>query len=349
VGKAPPGAHISATPTTVKIGESITFSAEGFTDSDGSITSYQWDFDDGNAASGATVAYTYSDGGGTYNVKLTVTDDDGLSDTAEVTVKVAIAIGITIRVEVTSSSTWREGEEPYDIYSAVKGKLEEAGFEVVSEESSTYDSRLVVDYKEEKGGYYSSVDAYGTSISCSLQLYDGEQILFEESVHAGTPWFFTSDGAITEFTLYSQALSSLTNKRLYFKYLGPLIATKYGIGDELSVMITVLHHDEELRVEAAGALVNIGEQAVEPLIAALNDEHSSVRFLAAGALGDIGDERAVEPLIAALNDEHPYVRKYAAEALGKIGDERAIEPLTAALNDKDEDVRTEAAEALEKL
>ncbi len=339
-----PVAQIAATPMTAKIGDSITFSAAGSTDPDGNITSYEWDFGDGGAASGATVAHAYSDRGGTYNVKLTVTDDDGLSDAAEVNVN--IALGIKIKIEVTSS-TWREGEEPYDIYGAVKAKLEEVGFEVVSEESSVYDSRLVVDYKEKKDGYYSSVNAYGTDISCSLRLYDDGQTLFEDRVSTGTPRLVTSYGGISEFTLFSKALSGLAN-RLHFKYLGPLISTKYGIGDELSVMITALH-DDDVRVEASGALGNMGEKAVEPLITALDHEDASVRFLAAGALGDIGDERAVESLVAALNDEHPYVRKYVAEALGKIGDKRAVKPLTAALNDEDEDVQTAAAEALEKL
>lgn len=345
VEKASPVAQISATPTTVKLGESITFSATDSTDPDGNIISYEWHFGDGNTVSGATVNHDYSDKGGTYNIKLTVTDDDGLSGTAEVSVN--IMIGITIKIEATSS-TWRKEEKPYNIYIAVKSKLEEVGFEGFPEESSTYDATLVVTYKEEKGGYYSSIDAYGTMISCSLWLYDDEQTLFEETIYASTLWFFTSYGEPSEFTLYSKVLSNLANKRLYFKYLGLFIATKYYIGDELSVMITVLH-DEDLRVEAAKALSNMGEKAVEPLIAALKDEDACVRFLAAGALGDIGDERAVEPLIAALSDEHSYVREYAAEALGKIGDERAIEPLTAALNDEEEDVRMKATEALEKI
>ena len=47
----------------------------------------------------------------------------------------------TIKIKVTSS-TWREGEEPYDIYSATKEKLERVGFKVVSEESASYDAAL---------------------------------------------------------------------------------------------------------------------------------------------------------------------------------------------------------------
>jgi HEAT repeat protein len=102
--------------------------------------------------------------------------------------------------------------------------------------------------------------------------------------------------------------------------------------------------------EAAGALGEIGDaRAVEPLIAALKDKNSGIRYGAAGALGEIGDARAVEPLIAALKDKHPVVRETAAEALGEIGDARAVEPLIAALKDKGPGVLEKAAEALGEI
>ena len=57
---------------------------------------------------------------------------------------------------------------------------------------------------------------------------------------------------------------------------------------------------------------------VEGLIGALEDSDAGVRWKAAYALGEIGDERAIEPLIEALKDSDEYVRKGAAHALGKI-------------------------------
>jgi len=57
-------------------------------------------------------------------------------------------------------------------------------------------------------------------------------------------------------------------------------------------------------------------------------------------------EPAVQPLIAALEDKNEYVRWSVTEALGQIGDRRAIEPLTAVLKDSEEDVRKAAATAL---
>ncbi len=44
--------------------------------------------------------------------------------------------------------------------------------------------------------------------------------------------------------------------------------------------------------------------------------HRYVRIYAAAALGKIGNAEAVNALIAALDDSDRYVRIYAAEALG---------------------------------
>jgi PKD repeat protein len=49
------------------------------TDADGTIASQTWDFGDGNTGSGATATNIYTTAG-TFQVKLTVTDNDGASD-----------------------------------------------------------------------------------------------------------------------------------------------------------------------------------------------------------------------------------------------------------------------------
>ena len=61
------------------IGESITFDGTQSYDPDGSITSYAWDFGDGETASGAEPTHTYTSAG-TYEVMLIVTDNDGATD-----------------------------------------------------------------------------------------------------------------------------------------------------------------------------------------------------------------------------------------------------------------------------
>jgi len=347
-----PVARISATPSTAKFGESIAFSGAASTDSDGSITSYQWDFGNGDTASGETVAYTYSDRGGEHVVKLKVSDNDGFRDTAEVSVKVVLGSKIKdsqIKIEATVSS-WREGKQPYDIYGAIKQKLEKAGFEVVPQESTDYDAILLVDYEEGKGIPYTSVVPLtltvccGTDITCDLTLDDkAGNRMFETIIFGHTPY------VASEGELYSSAVDDFEDDG-YFKYLGEIIAHKFGVEDATvvkSVVQALKNRDEDVRMGAAKALVEIGDAtAVEPLIQALKDEDVSVRWYAAEALGEIGDARAVEPLIQALKDKGVSVRRYAAEALGKIGDARAVEPLIQALKDEDASVRYYAAEAL---
>lgn len=56
------------------------FDAAASTDPDGTITSYAWAFGDGTNGTGATVAHPYA-AAGTYDVTLTVTDDQGATGT----------------------------------------------------------------------------------------------------------------------------------------------------------------------------------------------------------------------------------------------------------------------------
>ena len=66
----------------------VAFDASTSEDSDGEIVSYAWDFGDGETGEGKSVNHTYSEAD-TYNVTLTVTDDDGASAQVEKSVEVA--------------------------------------------------------------------------------------------------------------------------------------------------------------------------------------------------------------------------------------------------------------------
>jgi len=76
----PPVASFTENATTVLTGEVIHFNASASSDQDGSIANYFWDFGDGTNGTGVVVDHSYADNG-TYTVTLTVTDDDGATDT----------------------------------------------------------------------------------------------------------------------------------------------------------------------------------------------------------------------------------------------------------------------------
>ncbi|MBN2533331.1 MAG: CotH kinase family protein [Spirochaetales bacterium] len=61
------------------VNETVIFNASGSSDPDGTIVSYEWDFKDGSKASGVQVTHAFSEIDD-YNVKLIVTDNDGLTD-----------------------------------------------------------------------------------------------------------------------------------------------------------------------------------------------------------------------------------------------------------------------------
>jgi PKD repeat protein len=67
-------------PYTGIIDTPVSFNGTGSSDPDGTIISYDWDFGDNTTGSGVNPSHTYT-APGTYTVTLTVTDDEGLTDT----------------------------------------------------------------------------------------------------------------------------------------------------------------------------------------------------------------------------------------------------------------------------
>src|SRR5438552_239169 len=128
-----------------------------------------------------------------------------------------------------------------------------------------------------------------------------------------------------------------------------------NIGDTRAVEPLV----EVLRDEAASTLIRrlavqalgeIGQPAVQGLIATLHDKGKEVRQDAVQALGRIRDTRAVEPLVEVLRDEaaSTLIRRLAVQALGGIG-QPAVQGLIATLHDKGKEVRQDAVEALGRI
>jgi len=96
------------------------------------------------------------------------------------------------------------------------------------------------------------------------------------------------------------------------------------------------------------AAVRIGAPAENELIRALEDSNRSVSEHAAGALGANRSRKAVQGLMSALERED-FRRYVAAWALGEIGDDAAIEALVTALGDEDGETRKYATRSLVKF
>jgi glucose/arabinose dehydrogenase len=108
----PPTARISATPTTGSAPLAVSFDGSTSTDPEGRTLAYSWDFD-GNGTADLTAAkttYTYT-ATGTYRAQLRVTDDQGASSSASVTITVGNTPPVPFIDTPSSSLRWKVGDK----------------------------------------------------------------------------------------------------------------------------------------------------------------------------------------------------------------------------------------------
>ncbi|QKI88321.1 S8 family serine peptidase [Thiomicrorhabdus xiamenensis] len=91
----PPVADIWTDSTTVSFGTPILFNAGNSYDADGSVVSYHWDFGDGTTADIVDPSHNYQQSG-VFEVSLTVTDNDNLSDSATLSIQVTNELPIAV-------------------------------------------------------------------------------------------------------------------------------------------------------------------------------------------------------------------------------------------------------------
>jgi PKD repeat protein/biopolymer transport protein ExbD len=86
----PPTASFTFSPASGTAPLAVSFDGSASADPDGSVAAYAWDFGDGGTANTAKASHTYA-AAGTFNAKLTVTDDSGASASTTKTVTVSAA------------------------------------------------------------------------------------------------------------------------------------------------------------------------------------------------------------------------------------------------------------------
>ena len=96
---------------------------------------------------------------------------------------------------------------------------------------------------------------------------------------------------------------------------------------------------DEFHEHATDALVELGEPAVERLLACLKDKDENVRKQAVIALGRIKDPSALDGLIDMLQDKDWFTRLSAAAAIEEIHDPRGRDAIKSLLKDPDEVVK----------
>jgi PKD repeat protein len=85
-------------------GLACSFNGTASSDSDGTIASYAWNFGDSSTGTGSTASHTYA-ADGTYTVQLTVTDNDGATNTSSTSVTVSAPVNQAPTAAFTDSCT----------------------------------------------------------------------------------------------------------------------------------------------------------------------------------------------------------------------------------------------------
>ena len=106
--------------------------------------------------------------------------------------------------------------------------------------------------------------------------------------------------------------------------------------------------EDEVRWEAADALVEIGRPAMESLLRMVDRGSGLAKSEAIGVLGRLGDSQAIGPIIENLRDDDKRVRWAASKALAEMG-EPAVAYLIDAIDDPNLSIRKRALEALVEI
>ena len=93
----PPVAVISANPASGLAPLAVQFIGSGSFDVDGAVTTYAWEFGDGGTSAQPDPQYTYA-ASGVFNTRLIVTDNSGVSDTANVLINTSATNLPSVRI-----------------------------------------------------------------------------------------------------------------------------------------------------------------------------------------------------------------------------------------------------------
>ena len=124
-----PVAVLGASPTQGEAPLQVTFDVSGAEDPDGEIVDYFLDFEDGQTThinEAATAVHTYTTAG-TYWAQLTVTDNEGKVDTAQVKIQVTAPHQSNLPPEAHLTATPTQGDAPLEVAFDISGSSDPDG------------------------------------------------------------------------------------------------------------------------------------------------------------------------------------------------------------------------------
>ncbi|MEX2488742.1 MAG: PKD domain-containing protein, partial [Pseudomonadales bacterium] len=194
-----PTASIEATPVSGEVPLTVDFDASGSADNDGNITTYAWDFGNGETATGITTQTTY-DNTGNFVVTLEVADDDGATDstTRIITVteptfslsgSIRILSGSEVDVDTNDTNTTDGDNDDFDTAQPIGNPANVGGYVT---ESGAGENGLV-STEGDVSDFYRFTSVGGETIlltigdaspsnDLDLRLYDEDRELKDESL-----------------------------------------------------------------------------------------------------------------------------------------------------------------------
>ncbi|UTA48242.1 S8 family serine peptidase [Simiduia sp. 21SJ11W-1] len=176
-----PVAAFTVTAASLSAPATLVFNASSSSDSDGSITSYQWDFGDGTAGTGSQASHLFQNAD-TYSVTLTVTDNDGA--THSLTQTVTLTQGFSLSGTVTAAAQTAVDSDTNDPFSQEQANNTLAQAQVISNPVSL--SGYVTN---EATGNTDNSDRFASRADVSdfyeANLTQGQEVLLEISDWAG--------------------------------------------------------------------------------------------------------------------------------------------------------------------
>ena len=151
----------------------VLLDASASSDSDGQIVSYQWSFGDGQSGSGVSIGHTYT-AAGSYNVVLTVTDNEGKTNTTSRVISVSgqtlsgtigVAPGAVVDSDVNDPNAAYVNNDTYDAAQALPNPVNLGGYLNEAGSGPNGDSFSVGDYSD----FYSINLVAGQTITVSIE------------------------------------------------------------------------------------------------------------------------------------------------------------------------------------